>query len=75
MPNGQAAKRAEGSSKLSLEQWEHIRKCHINVLVNKEKDLVEIGWLVHCGDTQCATPHTIVSFYACPKKPCPPGRI
>lgn len=75
MPNGQATKRAEGRSKLTPEQWEHIRKCHINVLVNKEKDLVEIGWLIQCGETPCATPHATVSFYVCPKKPCPPGTI
>jgi hypothetical protein len=72
MPNGQATKRAEGRAKLTPEQWEHIRKSHITIVVNKEKDLIEIGWLTNCGEASCSTSHVTVSFYVCPKKPCPP---
>lgn len=73
MPSAQAVRKTEGRSKLTPEQWEHIRKHHLMILFNKEKDLVEIGWVCDCGEKPCPAGHTSVSFHVCPSKPCPPG--
>lgn len=75
MPNGQATERADGRSKLTPEQWEHIRKNHITIVFNKEKDAVEIGWVCQCEETPCHIRHATAVFYVCPKKPCPPGSL
>lgn len=72
MRSGQAPEKTDNRSKLTLEQWEHIRKCHLSVLLNKKKDLVEIGWVTDCSEKTCELPHTTLAFYSCPKKPCPP---
>ena len=58
---------------MTLEQLEHLRKTHLSILFNKKKNLIEIGWVCECGDKPCNAPHTMVAFYVCPKKPCPPG--
>jgi hypothetical protein len=75
MPNGQATGKAEGRSKLTPEQWEHIRANHITILINKEKNLIEIGWVSDCGENTCQIRHERVCFYSCPRKPCPPITI
>ncbi len=72
MPNGEATAMAQGRSKLTPEQWEHIRKSHVTIFINKEKDMIEIGWVVACGENTCPTQHVNLTFYSCPRKPCPP---
>lgn len=74
MHSGQAQERDGGLSKLTPEQLEHIRKAHLTILFDKEKDMIEIGWVCKCGENPCHAPHTTVAFYTCPSKPCPPGR-
>lgn len=74
MSMGQAQQQ-EGRSKLTLEQLEHLRKSHLTIFFDKEKDAIEIGWVCRCGEDRCHAPHTIVTFSACPSRPCPPGRI
>lgn len=71
MPGSQAAK-AKSHGDLTPAQLEHLRKNHLTIRFNKEKDLVEIGWACACNDKSCEAPHTTVAFYSCPYRPCPP---
>jgi hypothetical protein len=72
MPNGEGTQRSKGQSKLTLQEWERVRENHLTIRFNREKHLIEIGWVCDCGDKTCAVPHTTVAFYSCPSKPCPP---
>lgn len=70
MPSAQAKAKSRGE--LTLEQLEHLRKNHLTIRFNKERELMEIGWVCACSDKSCNAPHVTVAFYACPSRPCPP---
>jgi len=62
---------AKGRKILTPEEWE-IVKDHLTIILDHDKDRVEIGWACDCGkEESCTVPHTTVVFYSCPERPCP----
>ena len=63
---------ARGRKKLTPEEWQLVKN-HLTVILDHDKERVEIGWASDCKEKSCTVPHSTVVFYSCPSKPCPPG--
>jgi hypothetical protein len=62
---------ARGRKKLTPEEW-NILKDHLTVILDHDKETVEIGWASKCeSEKPCTVPHSTVIFYSCPQRPCP----
>lgn len=66
------AARAKSRMPLTEEQLEHMLEYHVTAHLEKDRNMMEIGWAVSCGHKTCPIPHKAVAFYYCPCRPCPP---
>jgi len=68
MPQTQGT--ARGRKELTPQEWDFVKK-HLTIILDHDKDRVEIGWARDCGEESCSVPHSTVIFFSCPSKPCP----
>jgi hypothetical protein len=61
---------ARGRKKLTPEEWKLV-KDHLTIVLDHDKDTVEIGWANKCKEESCTIPHSTVIFFSCPERPCP----
>jgi hypothetical protein len=55
-----------------LDPKQHLLAKHIDFVIDKVNDVVEIRYGVDCQESNCPLPHTKLVFRSCPTAPCSP---